>query len=380
MARWDEKRNCWRIAVDDAPPGAPRHRVYRDVREPNNQAGRRAAELFEARLKLQAAETRELQWPGGTRGQSFAAEAAAWVERNRHRWSPKTVKETQYALAHYILPGIGPVPLDRLSPAKIEALYASWEGRGYAPPTRRRWHGIVNAVFADAERLGNLTVRNPMARVRAAGGPAPERVHIPSPQEVRAAIDAAATPAVATFFELAAATGARRGTLVALRWRDVDLPERTVSFSHAVTVGPEGPVVKGTKANRPYATKISGQALDALREHRARAAESALALGLGSLEELFVFSSDGGKAHWDVSYPSHAWLMACQKAGIAEPCRLHDLRHFAATRLLAASIPVRVVAERLGCTEANVIRTYSHRVPSLEDDRAADVLAQALGG
>ena len=64
--------------------------------------------------------------------------------------------------------------------------------------------------------------------------------------------------------------------------------------------------------------------------------------------------------------------------GLPGTCRLHDLRHFAATRLLRAALPPGVVADRLGCTEANVISTYSHRVPTGEDARAAQVMAEVL--
>ena len=256
-------------------------------------------------------------------------------------------------------------------------MYAGWARAGYSGSAMRRWHGMVRAIFTDAERLG-LIVRSPMGRVRAAGGAAPERMSIPEPADIRRVIDAAASPDAALFFQLAASTGARRGTLVALRWRDVDLAAGTITFRYAVTVGDDGPVIKGTKANRPYAVHLTAQAATDLRAAYARAGESALGLGLaGGLADLFVFSADGGHKHWSVEYPSHAWRIACARAGL-EGCRLHDLRHFSATQLLGSGVPYRVVAERLGCTEANVMKTYSHWVPSGEDARAAQVIGDAL--
>lgn len=380
VAYWDNKRQVWRISARASRPGEGRRREVRDIREPHTAAGRRAAEVEEARLRVQMADDLETAWPGGTNAGSFAVAATAWLDRNRHHWSPKTVRECDYALRRYILPALGPTPLAKVSPSQVEGLYSTWDAQGYAPPTMRRWHGIVRAIFADAERLGQVS-RNPMLRVRPAGGAAPERVRIPSPGEVLAAITHAASPAAAALFQLAAGTGARRGTLVALRWRDIDLGERQINFSFAVTLGPDNrQVLKGTKANRPYAVTIAGPAVEALHSHRARAAKTALEMGLGALSDLFVFSSDGGETPWAVHYVSHAWHTACIRAGISQPCRFHDVRHYAATRMLAASVPVRVVAERLGCTEANVIRTYSHRVPTNEDRRAAEVLAEALSG
>jgi integrase len=377
MARWDADRGVWRITANAAPPGGKRRRVVRTFAAPNTRSGRREAEQAEMRLRVQVLDQLERAWPGGRSPGTFAATAAAWVDRNRHRWSPKTVKETEYALRRFILPELGGTPLEEVSPAQIEATYAAWERR-YSASGVRRWHGMIRAVFADAERL-DLVDRNPMRRVRPGGGPAPERARMPEPAEVRRIIDAA-RPAPRVFFELGAATGARRGTLVALRWRNVDLAgdTMTVTFLHAVAQTPDGDeIVKGTKANRPYTVTVAGGAADVVRDHRRRCAETALALGVADFGDLFVFSSDGGLTPWALGYPTHAWQYACIRAGLPG-FRLHDLRHFAATRMLANGIPNRVVADRLGCTEANVIRTYSHRVPTTEDARAAQVMADTL--
>jgi integrase len=376
MARWDDTRKVWRISATASRPGESRRRQVRDVRAPNTRAGRWQAEAAEVRLRAELLDQLETVLPGGAARGSFSRLAVAWVDRHPD-WSPKTAKETRYALTRYILPTLGPLAVAKITPAQIDDLYAAWARAGYAASSRRRWHGMISAVFADAYRRSEIHT-NPMGRVRPAGGKAAERLHIPEPADIRAAIAAAASPAVAALFTLAASTGARRGTLVALRWGDLDLDAGTVVFAHAIAVGDNGPVRKGTKANRPYAVHLPEAALRVLREHRARAVETALGIGLAAgLADLYVFSDDGGPHHWNVGYPSHAWRIACIRAGITS-CRFHDLRHYAATRMLAAAVPTRTVAERLGCTEANVIRTYSHWVPSAADRQAADVLGDLL--
>jgi integrase len=351
MARWDDARGVWRITAAGSRPGEKRHRVVRSVSEPHTRVGRRAAEAAEIKLRAEILEALELELPGGQTPDSFALAAAAWVDRHP-KWSPKTIKEVRYALRRYILPTLGSIPLDQVTPTQIEGLYAKWTREGFAASAMRRWHGIIRAIFKDAERLGQLRI-DPMRRVEPAGGSAPERMHIPEPADVRRAI-AAASPSAALFFELAAGTGARRGTLIALRWGDLDLEGGTVTFRHAISEGDDGPVLKGTKANRPYAVHLTQPALEGLKAHHVRVLETALAMGVvaGKPTDLFVFSRDGGRTHWNVQYPSHAWRWACAKAGVTG-CRLHDLRHFHATHLLARGVPYRVVAERLGCTESN---------------------------
>lgn len=58
--------------------------------------------------------------------------------------------------------------------------------------------------------------------------------------------------------------------------------------------------------------------------------------------------------------------------------RLHDLRHFVATRMLAAGVPVTTVAGRLGhANTSTTLNVYAHFVESSDRD-AADALGRLL--
>lgn len=60
--------------------------------------------------------------------------------------------------------------------------------------------------------------------------------------------------------------------------------------------------------------------------------------------------------------------------------RFHDLRHSAASLLLAQGVPARVVMETLGhSTIATTMDIYSHVMPSLLQE-SADAMDRALGG
>jgi integrase len=205
----------------------------------------------------------------------------------------------------------------------------------------------------------------------------PASLRIPSMDDVRA-VQAVAPPAFAAFIQLAATVGARRGTLVALRWGDVDLDAATATFTRAIAESTEGAVEKGTKADRAYVASLGPATASMLAAHRQRAIEQALQIGVSVGPGSYMFSDDGGLTPWNLSWPSHAWRRFCTKAGIS-PTRLHDLRHTAASLMLMAGIPVSIVAERLGCTEANVVRTYRHFIPG-SDREAAIVMDQLLSG
>lgn len=58
--------------------------------------------------------------------------------------------------------------------------------------------------------------------------------------------------------------------------------------------------------------------------------------------------------------------------------RLHDLRHFMATEMLAAGIPIATVSHRLNHARASTtLNVYAHATPG-GDRRAAEVLAAIL--
>jgi integrase len=397
MARWDDSRQAWRITAETTRPGAKRSRAVRLVHQPNTDAGRRRAEIEEMRLRVEAADTLAAD-PGTFDLGTFGEAAMAWFERGS-RWSPNTRRTVGHALRHVILddrpdaggPRLGDLPLEKVTAKRIEAMYGRWDrinpatGKPrYADSAARRYHAIVRKILADAERLDETeTYRSPMTRVEAAGGAAKPRTDLPKPAEVRAVI-AGTSEEMAVFFEIAAQYAARRGSIEALRWRDVDTERGLITFEHAIAQDPDGRKIrKGTKADTPVVLPLVGRALAGLKAHRGRALETALELGLAArFDSLYVFTSarlsqQWGLDPWSIGAPSHAWRKAADKVGL-EHVRLHDVRHLAASQMLARGISVKVVARLMGCTEANVQRTYSHWVDLGEIETAAGVLAEVF--
>ena len=85
--------------------------------------------------------------------------------------------------------------------------------------------------------------------------------------------------------------------------------------------------------------------------------------------EGFVFSDDGGVTAWKPNRVTKAFVRHRRAAGLRE-FRLHDLRHFMATEMLHAGIPLPVVARRLDHQRpSTTLNCYAQAVPG------ADVLA-----
>lgn len=93
--------------------------------------------------------------------------------------------------------------------------------------------------------------------------------------------------------------------------------------------------------------------------------------------QAFVFSHDGdGTTPWSPNWVSKKFLRLRRACGVH--CRLHDLRHFMATEMLAAGVAIPIVAARLSHARASTtLSVYAHAVPG-GDRAAAETLADVL--
>ena len=86
-----------------------------------------------------------------------------------------------------------------------------------------------------------------------------------------------------------------------------------------------------------------------------------------------------GQRAWRPDSANARWAKTRDAAGISASVRLHDLRHFQATQLLNAGVPVPTVAARLGHADGTTtMKVYAHRTQRA-DQQAADIVGKLLG-
>ena len=133
-----------------------------------------------------------------------------------------------------------------------------------------------------------------------------------------------------------------------------------------------GPVLRPTKNRRTYRVALDPTSAELLVAHR----DQAPPLTDGVVDG-FVFSSDGGRHPWRPNWVTKRFIAYRRRAGLAA-FRLHDLRHFMATTMLAAGVPVPVVSERLcHARTSTTVNIYAHAMPGGDRD-AVDLLAELL--
>jgi integrase len=177
---------------------------------------------------------------------------------------------------------------------------------------------------------------------------------------------------------LAATTGARRGELCALRWSSVDLDAAELVIVRNLIVRGGQLVEKDTKTHAARRIALSDDSIALLEEHRRRCAERAQACGVPLTADTYVFSFDpAGRQPMNPDSVTHRFGRLAKQVGLHT--RLHDLRHYAATQLIAGGVDVRTVSGRIGHAGggATTLRVYTH-FQAAPDRRAAELLEQTL--
>jgi len=178
---------------------------------------------------------------------------------------------------------------------------------------------------------------------------------------------------------LAAMTGMRRGEILGLRWRDVDLEGRRLAVRQAV-VSVAYEVLESTpKSHQARVIDLDTETVELLRAHRDQQGRERADWGSEYVDRgLVVTKENGGSVHPD-SF-SQTFERVVRNAGLRR-IRLHDLRHTHATLAIKAGVPVKVISERLGHeSPAFTLRQYAHVLPGMQAEAAAqvaDVLAAA---
>ena len=139
----------------------------------------------------------------------------------------------------------------------------------------------------------------------------------------------------------------------------------------------QGPVLRPTKTGRTYRVNLDADCLAVLSGHYEKTKERAQRFGSDIHRSSFVFSDDpAGRTPWRPNWITKQFITYRRQAKVN--CRLHDLRHFMATTMLSAGIPITTVSARLSHARASTtLNVYAHAVPG-GDGFAAEVLSGIL--
>jgi integrase len=335
--------------------------------------------------------------------------------------SPVTVANYRGAINRYIIPNLGRAMIHEVDAATLDTLYARVRATGgkcrvcwkrirrgepalragvryrprpgadeavHEPDCARGWpvsasavrevHSVLSGAFKQAVVWG----WTPNNSARLATPPATGRAEVapPDAQGVARLLTAAMDqdPELGLFLRLAVVLGARRSELVALKWREVDLGAGEVLIASGVVRVAGQPLIdKDTKTHAKRRVAVGAETVELLKAHRARQAAAALAAGATLPPEAYVFArSPDGSAAISPDGVSHRFQELAAQLGVR--ARLHDLRHFMVTQLVAGGVDWRTVSGRAGHADGHMtLATYAH-FQQAQDRQAAELMERLI--
>ncbi len=365
------------VEVEDQETGRKKRRKYTFATE-------REAQRELGRLIAQA----EAGAVAGKRAMTVGALLADWLEHAvRPRVTDKTYSNYQSTVERHIRPDLGPIQVQKLTVARVQAYHARLRGEGVGARTRQLCHLHLTQALDYAMTLGvvprNVARAIPRARWR------PGQMKHWTRDEARRFLGIAATGSTfGPLWHLALGTGMRRGELLGVRWQDVRLDAGYLTVRQAVIVVRGHPQVTEPKTATSVRTIYLPPTVrdhlaahrEAQRERRERRERDGSPGGGPSRDTGdFVFATrDGGVINPDNLDYDFAKLI--ERAGVPR-IRIHDLRHTYATLALEQGIPVKVVSENLGHADiSTTLRTYAHVIPAQRSELAARMDAALFGG
>ena len=308
--------------------------------------------------------------------------ATEWLEAVRPNRKASTFSNWAWLMRAYVVPRIGHVRLDRLSPADVQKLYSelrSSGARGGKPLSGtqvRNVHGVLHNALNYAARIGYIA-RNPTDAIDRPRNDTEERPVYP-PDEVRLFMMAADGDRLQAMWYLVLATGLRRAELAGLRWRDVALDRVPATLAVRTTRTTAGHAVveydPKSKSSRRL-LHLDKRTAELLGHHFGAMAAEAEKRGELAVPE-YVFVDEFGDPYHPAQLTRYLHELQ-RRAGLPE-ITLHDLRHTAATVALLAGVHPKVVSERHGHASTQItLDRYSHVLESMQV-AAADAIGRFL--
>lgn len=293
--------------------------------------------------------------------------------------SPKTLETYNGLIRREVLPRIGKIKLDKLTPADLRKLYKAITDKGLSSTTASQVHRILSRALKYAHRDG-LIPRNVATLVDTPQIATPVTKAL-TVTEAMKVLDTAHSDRLASLWSAILYTGARQGELLGLEldrvimsldpetgeehwvmdlswqlqrhtWqhgcdpacgrRGTSCPQRHITFP----VGKENRHISGALYWTRPKTKAGWRIIPLVEPLRTMVLERIQVARTETNPRGLVWTTNAGKAI-DPRLESEAWDRLLKQAEVTD-VRLHDGRHTTVDLLLAADVPMDVIREIVG--------------------------------
>ena len=288
----------------------------------------------------------------------------------RHQVEESTLRNYMSIARIHILPTLGHMELIALSVNDVDRLLSIKRDSGLASSTVRRIRIVLAQCLNQAIRWGLLfrnvaTLSRPPKALRTEG-------RTLSPNQARQFLDTLKGHRHEALFALLLCTGLRRGEALGLMWADLDRETSVIRISRQLKREGRALITSDTKTFRSRrAVNLPHNMMVTLLEHEKNQVREREGRGDRWIDTGFIFTTSKGTPI-DPRNFYREFRSICDEAGLGH-WHPHELRHSAASLMLAQGVKLHVVSQVLGHSSIRMTSdVYGHL---LEPDRVEAAVA-----
>lgn len=296
-----------------------------------------------------------------------------WLEEYcKNSVKPYTLSSYNTIVNKHIIPNIGGLRLQDVRGVHIQKMYNKMISNGNAPKTVKNIGAVLHKAFSIAVKQG-LVIANPCDATELPTMPQHE-INPLSDTEIPLFIQAIKGHPFEGAYMLCLTLGLREGECLGLPWDNVDLDKGELIIAQQLqkdkTAGGQYKIVPFTKSNKPRSITLPPIAIECLKAERQKQRKNRIKAG-SKWDNPYnlVFTNEFGRHLAIFTFYNNFKKVA---ASIGRPdLRPHDLRHTAATIVIAQGADVKSVQSLLGhATASFTLNVYAHTTERMKEDTA----------
>ncbi len=281
------------------------------------------------------------------------------------RWEPNifptlrfsTVGNYRHLIRRHLLPFFGGIRLPDISPADVQMFLAE-KSKRFAPKTVLSLRNLLSKILGTAQRWGYLQANPARGTQVPALLDTRERLTL-TPEQVWRLLGQLEEP-YRTMVLVAVSSGLRRGEIFGLRWKYVDLAERSIIVAQSAYEGHIAPPKTRASKRKVFVGQIAIEALARLRPANWQADD-------------LVFHSDRGTPLNSHNVRNRILVPACKRAGIPR-IGWHNLRYTFATWADPSGESIKALQTQMGHTDPRLtVSVYTQPMPEAQRQLASKI-------
>ncbi len=299
---------------------------------------------------------------------TYSAFMKDWLEDKKTKVKAVTLQTYKALVNNHIIPHIGKIELQKLTPRHIQSLYNTLqEKKALSGENIQKVHSIINDSLNKALTWG--LVQKNVASVVDRPKSVKKEMEVWEIEEAHQFLKVAEKDRYYGVFLLALTTGMRQGEILGLRWKDVDLETGILAITQ--TLSHDGKELQvGAKTDSGVRTvMIDDDTVKVLKNLDKRCKEEKMKAGPELYSKLGLVNCTALGTPVTPRNIMRSFYRLVDDAKVKK-IRFHDLRHTHATMLLKGNVNPKIVAERMGWTDTKMLDRYQHVMPNMQKQAA----------